>query len=156
MVGLSENDLEKSPFDMSGGQKRRVAIAGVIAMRPRVLILDEPAAGLDPEGREHILSNIKMFKEKTSSSVIMVTHDMDAAAQMADRITVLDHGKVCMNGTPAQVFTQSRELTQIGLDVPHSTLIADKLRDMGVYIPEGIYTFEQLKKAVCSLKGGAR
>jgi energy-coupling factor transport system ATP-binding protein len=153
-VGLPDEILEKSPFELSGGQKRRVAIAGVIAMRPQVLILDEPTAGLDPAGSASIISNIRQFHRHIDSTVIMVSHSMEDVAQNADRLVVFDGGTIVMDGTPAQVFSRSRELLEMGLSVPKVTMVADRLREMGLALPKDIYTIEQMKNALCCMKRG--
>ena len=154
-VGVDEAMFEKSPLELSGGQKRRVAIAGVIAMRPGVLILDEPTAGLDPAGCRQITENILSYREKTGSTVIVVSHNMDDVAALAERILVFSHGSILMDGTPEQVFSQPERLTEIGLSVPHATEIAMELRHRGVNLPESIYTHEQLKAALLAAKGVA-
>ena len=151
-VGLSDEMLEKSPFALSGGQKRRVAIAGVMAMEPEVLILDEPTAGLDPAGCRQILDNICAYREKTGSTVIIVSHNMDDAARLADRIVVFDHGSIVMDGTPEQGFSKPEELSAIGLSIPHAAAIAVALRKRGVQLEGSIYTHEQLKAAVIRAK----
>ena len=151
-VGISEELFERSPLELSGGQKRRIAIAGVIAMRPEVLILDEPTAGLDPAGCEQILENICAYREKSGATVIIVSHSMDDTARLAERILVFDHGRVAMDGTPDEVFSKPEELIKIGLDVPHPTEIAMALREMGVSLPGSIYTHEQLVSAVCAVR----
>ena len=151
-VGVEEELFEKSPLELSGGQKRRIAIAGVIAMRPGVLILDEPTAGLDPAGCRQILDNICAYREKTGSTVIIVSHNMDDAARLADRIVVFDHGSIVMDGTPEQVFSKPEELSAIGLSIPHAAAIAVALRKRGVQLEGSIYTHEQLKAAVIRAK----
>jgi energy-coupling factor transport system ATP-binding protein len=153
-VGLRPDVLEKSPFDLSGGQKRRVAIAGVIAMRPEVLILDEPTAGLDPQGCEEILGNIRDYHRATGSAVILVTHNMSEAAKNVDRMLVFNKGRVAMDGTPHEVFERSRELEEMRLSVPWVTKIVMKLRAMGVDIAPSGYTIEQARDAILSLRGG--
>lgn len=152
-AGLDEGLLQKSPFALSGGQKRRVAIAGVIAMRPGVLVLDEPTAGLDPEGCRQILANIMRYKEKTGSSVLIVSHNMDDVARLAERILVFSNGGIVMDGRPAEVFSQPEKLMEIGLSVPHATEIAMALRAHGVALPGAIYTHEQLRAAILEKKG---
>ncbi len=142
VVGLSDELLEKSPFDLSGGQKRRVAIAGVIAMQPEVLILDEPTAGLDPKGRDEILYKIKDMHSRMNLTVILVSHSMEDVAKLADRILVMNGGRVEMFDKPEKVFKQAARLTEIGLNVPQITRIADKLREHGLPLSEGIYTIE--------------
>ena len=151
-VGVDEELFEKSPLELSGGQKRRIAIAGVIAMRPGVLILDEPTAGLDPAGCRQILGNICAYRKKTGSTVIIVSHNMDDAARLADRIVVFDHGSIVMDGTPEQVFSKPEELSAIGLSIPHAAAIAVALRKRGVELEGSIYTHEQLKAAVIRAK----
>ena len=151
-VGVEEELFEKSPLELSGGQKRRIAIAGVIAMRPGVLILDEPTAGLDPAGCRQILDNICAYREKTGSTVIIVSHNMDDAARLADRIVVFDHGSIVMDGMPEQVFSKPEELSAIGLSIPHAAAIAVALRKRGVELEGSIYTHEQLKAAVIRAK----
>ena len=151
-MGVAEALFEKSPLELSGGQKRRIAIAGVIAMRPGVLILDEPTAGLDPAGCRQILDNICAYREKTGSTVIIVSHNMDDAARLADRIVVFDHGSIVMDGTPEQVFSKPEELSAIGLSIPHAAAIAVALRKRGVQLEGSIYTHEQLKAAVIRAK----
>lgn len=153
-VGLSEALLEKSPFELSGGQKRRAAIAGVIAMLPEVLILDEPTAGLDPKGRDEIISNIRQYQRSTNSTVIMVTHSMEDIARTVDRLLVFNDGSIMTKGTPAQVFSRSEDLLRVGLTVPKVTLVANRLRALGLGVPGDIYTVDQLKKALLALKGG--
>ena len=155
-VGVEEELFEKSPLELSGGQKRRIAIAGVIAMRPGVLILDEPTAGLDPAGCRQILDNICDYRKKTGCTVIIVSHNMDDAARLADRIVVFDHGTIAMDGSPEQVFSRPEELTAIGLSVPHAAAIAMALRQRGVKLEGSIYTHEQLKAAVIRAKEAGR
>lgn len=152
-VGLSEDLFEKSPLELSGGQKRRIAIAGVIAMRPKVLILDEPTAGLDPAGCEGILKNITDYRRETGYTVLLVTHSMDDAARIADRLIVFHGGQIAMDGAPEDVFKRARELTEMGLDVPQPAAIADELRKRGAALPESVYTAEQLRRAVLALLG---
>lgn len=142
MVGLKPELLSKSPFDLSGGQKRRVAIAGVLAMEPEVLILDEPTAGLDPAGRDEILFKIKDMHERMNMTVILVSHSMEDIAKLADRILVMNQGQVAMFDKTDAIFKRGEELTQIGLNVPQITRIADKLRAHQIPLREGIYTVE--------------
>ena len=151
-VGISDDMFEKSPLELSGGQKRRVAIAGVIAMRPGVLVLDEPTAGLDPEARESLFKNIEDYRNSTGSTVVLVTHSMDDVARIADRLVVMDHGRVVMDGTPEQVFSRPEELTAMGLTVPVATQIAMELRKRGVDIPDAIYTTSYLSKVLLKWK----
>ena len=153
-VGVPEELLEKSPFELSGGQKRRAAIAGVVAMRPDVLILDEPTAGLDPRGSDSIIANIRHYHEAVNSTVIMVTHSMEEIARNVDRIVVFSGGKIAMEGTPKQIFSHSGELSEMGLSIPDVTKIALRLQELGVPVPPDVFTVEQLKRSLCSLKGG--
>lgn len=153
-VGLPEKLLGKSPFELSGGQRRRAAIAGVIAMLPEVLILDEPTAGLDPRGRDEIIANIRQYQRSTDSTVIMVTHSMEDIARTVDRLLVFNDGSIMTEGTPAQVFSKSDVLMRVGLTVPKVTMVANRLRALGVSVPEDIYTIGQLKKALLALRGG--
>jgi energy-coupling factor transport system ATP-binding protein len=154
-VGLTEDLFEVSPLELSGGQKRRVAIAGVIAMEPEVLVLDEPTAGLDPAGRENILQNIQDWRAATGATVLLVSHSMDEVARFAGRLLVFDHGRIALDGTPAEIFARDRELEDMGLDVPAAAKIARALRDKGVPVPPGIYTVDQLAAALAALKGVA-
>ena len=155
-VGLSEDMYDRSPLDLSGGQKRRVAIAGVLAMEPELLVLDEPSAGLDPVGREDLLTKLFAWREAAGASILLVTHDMSAAA-LCDRLVVLDRGRVAMRGTPGEVFSRPEELRALGLGLPEASHIALLLRQRGVDLPRGIYTLDQLEAAVLALagKGGA-
>ena len=154
-VGLEEPLFEKSPLDLSGGQKRRVAIAGVLAMEPELLILDEPSAGLDPAGREELLRNLFGWREARQATILLVTHDMSAAA-LCDSLVVLDQGKVSMRGTPSEVFSHAEALQELGLDLPEAAHIALLLRRRGLDIPAEVYTVAQLRDAVLALasKGG--
>ena len=154
-TGVSEELFERSPLELSGGQKRRIAIAGVIAMRPEVLILDEPTAGLDPEGCRQLLDNIRRYREESGSTVLLVSHSMDEVARIAERIVVFDRGGVAMDGTPAEIFARAEELTAIGLDVPKATELAMALRKRGVPLPESIYSHEQLLAALLAAKEGS-
>ena len=154
-VGLREELLEKSPFELSGGQKRRVAIAGVIAMEPKVLVLDEPTAGLDPRGRDDILARIQDYHRAKHASVVLVSHSMEEIARNVDRIVVLSGGQVYMEGTPEKVFARAHELEQVGLDVPQVTKIAAALRARGMDVDTAVYTVEALERKLLTLKGGA-
>ena len=154
MVGLAEELLEKSPFDLSGGQKRRVAIAGVMAMEPKVLILDEPTAGLDPRGRDEILAQIRAYHETKRATVILVSHSMEEIARNVGRIVVMRDAHVYMDGTPRQVFARAEELEQAGLDVPQVTKIAMALRRRGMDIDPAVYTIEELEQALLDRRGG--
>ena len=153
-VGIDESLLETSPLELSGGQKRRVAIAGVIAMMPQVLILDEPTAGLDPAGRESILQNILAYRRETGCTIILISHSMDDVARLADRLVVFENGRVAMDGTPAEVFDRAGELKGMGLTVPAATEIALALRARGIDIPESVYTVNYLRKLLISKREG--
>ena len=155
LVGLKEKHLTRSPFDLSGGQKRRVAIAGVLAMNPKVLILDEPPAGLDPKGRDEILATIKKLHEENKEMIIIfVSHSMEDVAKTAERVIVMNDGHVEMQGTVAEVFAQAEHLQKIGLNVPQVTLLTDKLRLAGYDLPEHIYTVKYAADAIKKLIGG--
>lgn len=155
LVGLKEKHLTRSPFDLSGGQKRRVAIAGVLAMNPKVLILDEPTAGLDPKGRDEILTTIKKLHEENKKMIIIfVSHSMEDVAKTAERVIVMNDGHVEMQGTVAEVFAQAEHLQKIGLNVPQVTLLTDKLRLAGYDLPEHIYTVKYAADAIKKLIGG--
>ena len=147
-VGIAESELEKSPFDLSGGQKRRVVIAGVIAMEPEVLILDEPTAGLDPAGRESILQNIRDYQKAQNATVIMVSHSMEEIASNVSRLVVMNDGAVVMTGSPREVFANAQELMAIGLDVPQVTRVFLRLREMGLDVDTSVFTVEQALAAV--------
>ena len=155
-TGVSEELFERSPLELSGGQKRRIAIAGVIAMRPEVLILDEPTAGLDPAGCAQIFENIRSYREKSGATVLIVSHSMDDVARLAERIIVFDRGAVVMDGTPAAVFSRAKELMEIGLSVPKAAELAVALRDCGVGLPEGIFTHERLLAALLQVREGRK
>ncbi|MBQ8621219.1 MAG: energy-coupling factor transporter ATPase [Oscillospiraceae bacterium] len=152
-VGITDAQLEVSPFDLSGGQKRRVAIAGVIAMEPEVLILDEPTAGLDPKGREEILQNIEAYRKAKNATIMMVSHSMNDVARLTDRLLVLNGSHLAMDGTPKEVFTRARELVDMGLDIPELTRIFLRLRELGLDV-EPVYTMDQAVDALKKLKGG--
>ena len=147
-VGVDEELFDSSPLELSGGQKRRIAIAGVIAMRPQVLILDEPTAGLDPRGCRQILENICSYREKTGATVIIVSHSMDDVARIADRIVVFHKGSIAMDGSPCEVFAHAEELSAMGLDIPKAAELAIALRREGVQLPQSIYCHEQLVAAI--------
>lgn len=151
--GLSEDMLDKSPFDLSGGQKRRAAIAGVMAMKPKVLVLDEPAAGLDPVGREEILGGIRTFQRETGTTVIIVSHSMEDMAVYCDELIVMNDSEVYLTGTTSEVFSHSDELIKVGLDVPQITHLFKKIKGYGIDVPENIFTVENAKKAILSLLG---
>ena len=150
-VGLTEQQLSVSPFDLSGGQKRRVAIAGVIAMEPEVLILDEPTAGLDPIGRAEILGNIQAYRQAKNAAVLMVSHSMEDVAKLTDRLLVMNGSKLAMDGTPERVFTHVEELLAMGLSIPQVTQVFLRLRHMGVNVPN-VYTLEQATDVLLRLK----
>ena len=152
-VGLTEQQLEVSPFDLSGGQKRRVAIAGVIAMEPEVLILDEPTAGLDPVGRSEILGNIQSYRKAKNASIMMVSHSMEDVARLTDRLLVMNGSKLAMDAPPAQVFTHAEELTQMGLNIPQVTQVFLELKKLGLDV-KNVYTIEQAAAEIRRLKGG--
>ena len=147
-VGLSDHTLEKSPFDLSGGQKRRVAIAGVIAMEPKVLILDEPTAGLDPAGAAQILGNIRAYHREKKAAIILVSHSMNEVAREAQRLVVFRDGTIPYSGTPQEVFSHGSELERMGLGVPEMTRVFARLRDMGYQVPASVYTVEQARDAI--------
>ena len=154
--GLGAAMLSQSPFELSGGQKRRAAIAGVLAMEPKLLVLDEPAAGLDPEGRDTILSQVKQFHQETGTTVVLVSHSMDEIARNVDRILVLKNAHILMEGTPQQVFARGEELLSAGLDVPQVTRVAMALRARGLNVDPAVYTVEALERELLALrKGGA-
>jgi len=153
-VGITPEQLEASPFDLSGGQKRRAAIAGVIAMEPEVLILDEPTAGLDPEGREEILARIDGYRTAKNATVMMVSHSMSDVARMAQRLLVMSKGKLVMDGTPDEVFAHSEQLLEMGLDIPEVTRVFLELKKLGLPVRPA-YTLEQAVQELTRLKGGA-
>ncbi len=152
-VGITEAQLQASPFDLSGGQKRRVAIAGVIAMEPEILILDEPTAGLDPEGREEILSNIDTYRKAKNATIMMVSHSMADVARMTRRLLVMNNATLAMDGTPEDVFSHADRLLAMGLDIPDVTAVFLRLKEMGLDVPN-VYTVEQAVEALSLLKGG--
>ena len=153
-VALDYDKLsQRSVFELSGGQMRRVAIAGVLAMEPQTLVLDEPCAGLDPKGREEILGLISDLHRESGATIVMVSHSMDDVAALAERVIVMNHGKVTMDGTPREVFSRGEELRAIGLDVPQAVELAQKLREKGFDVPEGIYKIEEVRAAVEAIVG---
>ena len=152
-VGLTEEQLQVSPFDLSGGQKRRVAIAGVIAMEPEVLILDEPTAGLDPEGREEVLQNIENYRKAKNATIMMVSHSMNDVARLADRLLVMCDANLAMDGTPSEVFEHAQELLDMGLDIPEITRVFLHLQQKGVPVKQ-VYTIEQAVAELKRVKGG--
>ena len=147
-VGLRDDQLNQSPFELSGGQKRRVAIAGVIAMEPKVLILDEPTAGLDPVGTESILSNIRAYHKAQNATIIMVSHSMEEMARTVDRLVVVNDGTIALEGAPSQVFQHGQELEDMGLGIPQMTRVFNRLKAMGVDVGSSVYTVEQAKRAI--------
>jgi len=153
-VGLSSQQLEVSPFDLSGGQKRRVAIAGVIAMEPEILILDEPTAGLDPVGRGEILGNIEAYRQAKNATIMMVSHSMEDVARLTDRLLVMNGSRLAMDGTPAEIFTHAEELVEMGLSIPQVTQVFLHLRKMGLDV-QNVYTISQAVDALKRIKGGA-
>ena len=152
-VGLTEAQLEVSPFDLSGGQKRRVAIAGVIAMEPEVLILDEPTAGLDPSGREDILANIEAYRKAKNATIMMVSHSMNDVARLTDRLLVMCNAELAMDGTPDEVFCHAQELMDMGLDIPALTRVFLQLQKLGLDV-KSVYTMEQAVDALRRVKEG--
>lgn len=155
-VGLPTELYYQSPFDLSGGQKRRVAIAGVLAMKPQVLILDEPTAGLDPKGRDEILQQIKTLQEETGLTIILVSHSMEDVAEYVDRIIVMNHGKVMFDDVPKEVFSHYKELEEIGLAAPQVTYIMNDLRVSGIPVDTAATTIEEAANSICSVLGGNR
>ena len=155
-VGLPQDISDKSPFELSGGQKRRVALAGVIAMQPEILILDEPTAGLDPAGREEMFDLIRDLHEKRGTTVILVTHSMEDAARVASRLVVMKHGKIFMTGTPAEVFSRAEELEQSGLTVPQVTKIMLELQKRGLPVKANCFTIEQAMVQLLACRIGGK
>jgi energy-coupling factor transport system ATP-binding protein len=153
-VGLDRALLEKSPFDLSGGEKRRVAIAGVMAMEPEILILDEPTAGLDPQGRERVLQMIKDYQTRRGTTVLLVSHSMEDVARVADRVLVMDHGRVAMLDTVQAVFSRAQELEKMGLTVPAVTKVLLLLQRRGLDVSTDVYTVEQAVSRLLPLLGG--
>ena len=152
-VGITEEQLLSSPFDLSGGQKRRVAIAGVIAMEPEVLILDEPTAGLDPSGRAEILGNIESYRKAKNATIMMVSHSMEDVARLTDRLLVMNGSRIAMDAPPAEVFARAEELVEMGLSIPQVTQVFLHLRKMGLPV-KNVYTLEQAVEEIKRLKGG--
>ena len=152
-VGLTESQLKASPFELSGGQKRRVAIAGVIAMEPEVLILDEPTAGLDPVGREEILANIQAYRQAKNATIMMVSHSMSDVARITQRLLVMNGSHLAMDGTPEQVFSRASELVEMGLDIPDVTRVFLRLQQLGLDVP-AVYSVEQAVKLLAERKEG--
>ena len=153
LVGLTEQQLLASPFDLSGGQKRRVAIAGVLAMEPEILILDEPTAGLDPEGREEILAEINAYRKEKNATIMMISHSMTDVARLTDRLLVMNRAQLAFDGMPDEVFTHAEALVDMGLDIPEVTRVFLKLRQLGIDVPK-VYTVEQAVKVLTELKRG--
>lgn len=153
-VNLPENVLQKSPFELSGGQKRRVAIAGVLAMNPKVLILDEPTAGLDPRGRDAILENIRNIHDMQGTTIILVSHSMDEIARCVDRLYVVNDGRLPFEGTPGEVFVHGEELRAMGLNIPQVTQVAQALNRLGVPVDSAVYTLEDAVRAILAQKQG--
>lgn len=154
-VGVTEEQLEVSPFDLSGGQKRRVAIAGVIAMEPEILILDEPTAGLDPAGKEEILANIERYRSEKNATIMMVSHSMNDVARLTQRLIVMCDAKLVMDGTPQEIFRQSQQLLDMGLDIPELTRVFLELNKLGLDV-EPVYTMQQAVDTLVKLRGGDR
>ena len=152
-VGLTEAQLEVSPFDLSGGQKRRVAIAGVIAMEPEVLILDEPTAGLDPVGRSEILGNIEAYRQAKNATIMMVSHSMEDVARLTDRLLVMNGSRLAMDGTPSEVFSRAQELLAMGLNIPQVTQVFLELKKLGLDV-KSVYTMKQAVAEIVRLRGG--
>ena len=152
-VGITDEQLRSSPFDLSGGQKRRVAIAGVIAMEPEVLILDEPTAGLDPSGRAEILGNIESYRKAKNATIMMVSHSMEDVARLTDRLLVMNGSRIAMDAPPAEVFARAEELVEMGLSIPQVTQVFLHLRKMGLPV-KNVYTLEQAVEEIKRLKGG--
>ena len=155
-VGLEPQDLKKSPFDLSGGQKRRAAIAGIMAMRPEVLVLDEPSAGLDPAGKKSIFEGIQKYAEATGAAVIIVSHSMDDMAKFCEDIIVMSHSRVAMTGKRNEIFSRGDELEEIGLGVPQMTYLVRLLAQKGINLPQDIFTVDDAEAAITELFGGAK
>ena len=155
-TGIGKEILDKSPFDLSGGQKRRVAIAGVIAMRPDVLVLDEPAAGLDPRGRREILGGLRRLVEETGTTIILVSHSMEDMAHYCDNVVVMNNSRLYKSGTVEEIFSLGSELTSIGLDVPMISKISDELISRGISLQGTLYTVEGVKDAIIKLVRGEK
>ena len=156
LVGLDyESIKDRSPFELSGGQRRRVAIAGVLAMKPEILVLDEPTAGLDPRGRDEILGRIAQLHKKYNLTIILVSHSMEDIAKLVDRIIVMNKGKIALDGSPEEVFRHAKELNEMGLDVPNITHLVNRLREAGLELPDNIFTVERAKEEILRvLRGG--
>ena len=154
-VGIDEDYLDKSPFDLSGGEKRRVAIAGILAMKPEVIVFDEPTAGLDPSGRNKIIDIIKNYRDENNATVVIISHSMEDMAVLADKLLVMNKGELFMMGTPKEIFSQREKLLSCGLDVPMITKVILALKEQGFDIPEDIITVKDAADAIIKLKGGA-
>ena len=152
-VNLPEEVSRRSVFELSGGQMRRVAIAGVLAMEPEVLVLDEPCAGLDPHGREEILGVIRRLHSESGTTIVMVSHSMDDVANLAERVVVMNHGRIVMDGAPAEIFSKGEELRAMGLDVPQAVELAERLREHGIAVPENAYRLEEVAQAILAAAG---
>ena len=150
-VGLSDEKLDISPFDLSGGNKRRVAIAGVLAMRPRVLVLDEPTAGLDPRGRNELLELIRRLHDEEGNTIVMVSHSMDDISALAQRIIVMNEGRVAMDGTPREVFAHPQELVDMHLGVPAAAQLAMELKKRGYNLPDNVYTLDEMRSLILAM-----
>lgn len=155
-AGLTDDQLQKSPYELSGGQKRRVAIAGVIAMEPEVLILDEPTAGLDPIGRESIMQNIRNYHDAKNATIIIVSHSMEDMARVADRIVVVNDGRLPLEGPPSEVFRHGEELRSMGLSTPQLTQVFERLKERGLDVKDNIYTMEEARAALLALVKGEK
>ncbi len=155
-VGLDKETLEKSPFDLSGGQKRRAAIAGILAMRPDIIVLDEPASGLDPVGRREIFGGLEKYRRATGTTMIIVSHSMEDMARYADDLVVFENGRVVMQGSKQEIFSRENELREIGLELPQISRLARRLREMGLDLPSDIYTVEDAYAEIKKLCGGDR
>jgi energy-coupling factor transport system ATP-binding protein len=153
MVGISEELYKKSPFELSGGQKRRVAIAGVLAMQPEILVLDEPTAGLDPKGRDEILEQIGLLHEKNDITIILVSHSMEDIAKYVERIIVMNQGEIMYDNKPSEVFSHYKELEKVGLAAPQVTYIVNQLEERGFYIDTSVTTVEEAKQAILNALG---
>lgn len=156
MIGVKDEYLEKSPFDLSGGEKRRVAIAGVMAMRPEIIVFDEPTAGLDPAGRESVIEIINNYRAATGATVIVISHSMEDMALIADKIIVMNNGKLFMFDTVENVFSNGDELRKIGLNVPIVTRVFDELRGRGIPLPKNVFTVKRAVEEITALKAGER